>query len=74
MVRSTRLDGSYILAPLSPGAYDLTFDCAQYQRLESHNVRLEVASLLLINIEVRVLSEIWEDNYRRLLLLPDSTS
>jgi hypothetical protein len=72
MVRSTRPDGSYILAPLSPGAYDLTFDCAQYQRLESHNVRLEVASLLLINTRVRVLSEVWEDNYRRLLLLPDS--
>lgn len=71
--RTTGTDGRYVLAPLSPGSYDIVVDCDQYQRQESHNVRLEVASLVLIDVRVRSLAEVWEDNYRRLMLLPDSS-
>jgi hypothetical protein len=71
--RLTGIDGTYVLYPLSPGAYDLLVDCPLYQRQESHNVRLDVASLVLINVSVRALTEVWEDNYRKLMLLPDSS-
>lgn len=73
VTRHTGMDGSYVFAPLSPGAYDLVFSCPLYQSLETHNFSLDVASAVLVNVQVRVLSEIWEDNYRRLLLLPDSS-
>ena len=73
ILRYTSETGDYAIAPLSPGSYGLRVECANYQSQESHNIRLEVAALVLINIRMRPLSEVWEDNYRKLMLLPDAS-
>ena len=73
IIRYTSDAGDYAIAPLSPGSYDLRVECGNYQSQESHNIRLEVAALVLINIRMRPLSEVWEDNYRKLMVLPDAS-
>jgi hypothetical protein len=65
--------GEYVLPLLSPGKYMLRVECGQFQSQELHRLELQVAEQLAIQIRMRPLGEVWEDQYRRSVFLPNQS-
>lgn len=70
---TTAQSGEYAFAQLSPGTYEFRAEAAGYQAQEAHALSLRVAGTLLVTVPMRPLEDVWEDNYRRNIMLPGAS-
>src|SRR5262249_3784960 len=65
-------DGFYFFPLLSPGAYYIRAEAGpRYQAREVHELELAVASSLKLDLRLRPFDDVWEQQQRQSIFLPD---